>query len=74
MSVFEYKNPFKSLTIWGAILSLSSVLESLQSTLQLIPVEALPPKERAAVTAAVGVLGGILTIVGRYKASTKLGF
>jgi hypothetical protein len=72
MALFESKSPLKSLTIWGSILSLGSCLEALNQALQLVPVEALPPQAGAAVTATVGILGALLSIIGRIKASQKI--
>ena len=72
MALFESKSPLKSLTIWGSILSLGSCLETLNQALQLVPVEALPPQAGAAVTATVGILGALLSIIGRIKASQKI--
>lgn len=72
MALFDAKSPFKSLTIWGSLLSLGSGLEMLHQALQMVPVEALPPKAGTAVTAAVGVLGAVLSIIGRVKATKKI--
>jgi hypothetical protein len=72
MAFFSEKSPFKSLTIWGSLLSLGSCLEVLNQALQLIPIEALPPQAGAAVAATVGITGAILSIIGRVKASTKI--
>lgn len=72
MALFGTKSPLKSLTIWGSLLSLGSCLEALNQALQLIPVEALPPQAGAAVTATVGIIGAILSIIGRVKATQKL--
>lgn len=74
MSFFELKNPLKSLTIWGSLLSLVSILESLHEGLQALPLDFLPEKERALATAAIGLLGVILSVLGRFKASKKIGF
>jgi hypothetical protein len=38
----------------------------------MLPVEALPPKAGTAVTAAIGVLGAVLSIIGRVKATKKI--
>jgi len=72
MAFFDAKSPFKSLTIWGSLMSLGSCLETLNQALQMVPVEVLPPQAGAAVTATVGILGAILSILGRVKASQKL--
>lgn len=72
MALFDSKSPLKSLTIWGSLLSLGSGLEMLYQTLSMVPVEALPPKAGGAVTAAVGILGAVLSIIGRVKANTKI--
>lgn len=72
MALFDSKSPFKSLTIWGSLLSFGSCAETLLQALQMVPVEALPPQAGAAVTATVGILGAILSIIGRFKANTKI--
>lgn len=72
MALFDAKSPLKSLTIWGSLLSLGACLESLHEALQLLPVDALPPKAGAAVTASIGILGAVLSIIGRIKAKTKI--
>lgn len=72
MALFDTKTPLKSLTIWGSLLSLGSGLEMLHQTLSMVPVEALPPKTGSAITAAVGILGAVLSIIGRVKANTKI--
>lgn len=72
MAFSDAKSPFKSLTVWGSLLSFGSCLETLNQALQLVPVEALPPQAGAVVTAAVGISGAILSIIGRVKASQKL--
>jgi hypothetical protein len=72
MTLFVEKSPLKSLTIWGSLLSLGSGLEMLHQTLSVVPVEALPPKAGTAVTATLGILGAILSIIGRLKANTKI--
>ena len=72
MALFTEKTPLKSLTIWGSILSMGACLETLHQALQMVPVDALPPKAGTAVTAAIGVLGAVLSIIGRVKATKKI--
>jgi hypothetical protein len=72
MAPFSEKSPFKSLTIWGSLLSLGSGLEMLHQTLSIVPVEALPPKAGSAITATVGILGAVLSIIGRVKAYERI--
>ena len=68
----ELKNPLQSLTIWGSLMSLGSCVEILHDALQTVPAEALPPQAGAAVTATVGILGAVLSIIGRVKATKKI--
>jgi len=74
MSISDSKSAFKSLTVVGSLLSLGSGLEILHSALSQVPAEALPPKAGAALTATVGILGAVLSILGRFKASKRLTF
>lgn len=72
MALFDSKSPLKSLTIWGSLLSFGACLEALHEALKLVPVEALPSDAGAAVTAALGILGAVLSIIGRLRASQKI--
>ncbi len=68
----EVKNPLQSLTIWGSVVSLGSCVEILHEALSAVPAGALPPQAGAAVTATVGILGAVLSIIGRLKAKKKI--
>jgi hypothetical protein len=72
MAPFNEKNPLQSLTIWGSVLSLGACLETLHEALQMVPAEALPPRAGTALTATVGILGAVLSIIGRVKATKKI--
>jgi hypothetical protein len=72
MGESDSKSVFKSVTVIGAALSLGSGLEVLRDALAVVPVDALPPKAGSIVTASVGILGAVLSIIGRLRANQKL--
>lgn len=70
--VMGLKTPLQSLTIWGSVMSLGSCVEILHDALKTVPAEALPPQAGAALTATVGILGAVLSIIGRVRATKKI--